>query len=78
MGGRAYIKYEPTKSYNTNEEFRKDVTGRSMNVIRSSNGIIAINLDDSNLAFRPVVLLRERYVRREKRLLLGQGRNRNF
>lgn len=49
-----------------------------MNVIRSSNGVIAINLGDDNLAHRPVVLLHERYVRREKRLLLGQGRNRNF
>lgn len=49
-----------------------------MNVIRSSNGIIAINLNDDILAFCPVILLHERYIRREKRLLLGQGRNRNF
>lgn len=43
MQEKERTKYEPTESYNTNEEFRKDVTGRSMNVIRSSNGIIAIN-----------------------------------
>lgn len=78
MQEKERIKYEPTKTYNTYEEFRKDVTGRSMNVIRSSNGIIAINLDDDILAFCPVIPLHERYIRREKRLLLGQGRNRNF
>lgn len=78
MQEKERIKYEPTKTYNTYEEFRKDVTGRSMNVIRSSNGIIAINLDDDILAFCPVIPFHERYIRREKRLLLGQGRNRNF